>query len=330
MAIASDILLAMQILPSRRGDKGLITLSNSDARFPQRKIILDRTNPREPVHIDATTLGTSLLMHATNTEWSNYFKAGYLGHTTYLPLPTMPNLNVLITGSIPPGSGLSSSAAMVVSSLLASLLSSLPPSPTLPKRKIVELAMVAERNVGVNCGGMDQAASVFGQRRKAILVTFSPQLNEQMVEFPPDGEVFVIANSLVNADKHTSGPENYNLRVVETTCAAEVLARKLELGGLHERDGFGGTLEEVVRLYYKGKEIPVEDRLEKFQSVVADTLPGNGEYTQSELASLMGLSEPELVKKYMTKFPGPPSIYVTDPSEDPDIQITPPDKTRVI
>ena len=164
--------------------------------------------------------------------------------------------------------------------------------------------MISERNVGVNCGGMDQAASVFGETGKAVFVEFSPQLRGTTLTFPLGNVVFVIANSLVNADKHDTAPENYNLRVVETTAAAEILATKLKLGPLKSRDGFGGTLQEVVEKYFQGKTIPEEERLKDFQEVVQDVFKDEGEYTQRELAERLRLSEEEMVEKYMTRFPG--------------------------
>ena len=300
MAIAPDILLAVLIDKEDASHK--ITLQNTNPRFPKREIEIDTSNPTEPVKIDSKTLGTTLLFRS-DIEWSNYFKAGYLGHATYVKNPSMQSMKILINGTVPTGSGLSSSAAMVVSSLISSLLSYNTPM-TLSKRKIVELAMISERNVGVNSGGMDQAASVFGEKEKAVFVEFAPELRGTTVKFPVDDVVFVIGNSLVNADKHDTAPLNYNLRVVETTLAAEILARRLVLGELKSRDGFGGTLQEVVQKYFKGKKGEMEDQLEEFQNVVQEVFKDEGEYTQSELAEVMGLSEKELVKKYMTRFPG--------------------------
>ena len=215
----------------------------------------------------------------------------------------MPSMQVLIDGTVPTGSGLSSSAAMVVSSLISSLLST-SPSISLPKQQIVRLAMVSERNVGVNSGGMDQAASVFGQKDKAVFVEFAPELKGTTVKFPDDNVAFVIANSGVNADKHDTAPENYNLRVVETTLAAEILAKELGLGELKSRDGFGGTLQEVVQKYFEGKGLKEDEKLENFQKVVDDVFKGDGEYTRSELADMMGMKESDLVEKYMTRFEG--------------------------
>lgn len=326
MAIAPDILLAI-LIDQKDPTSHKITLQNTNPRFPKREIEIEINNPTEPVKIDSKTLGISSarFFHFNKVEWSNYFKAGYLGHVTYIQNPPMPSMNILINGTLPTGSGLSSSAAMVVSSLIASLLSSTSSSTTNPsfsKRKIVELAMISERNVGVNSGGMDQAASVFGQKHKAVFIQFKPTLNGTTIAFPSfpsptescssiekedqdeDGVAFVISNSLVNADKHDTAPENYNLRVVETTCSAEILARRLDLGELESRDGFGGTLQEVVQKYFERKDISVEDQLEEFQEVVREVFKGEGEYTLSELAEMMGLTEDEVVDKYMTRFPG--------------------------
>lgn len=138
-----------------------------------------------------------------------------------------------------------------------------------------------------------------------MLVQFAPELGATTVEFP-QGTEFVIANTLVNADKHDTAPENYNLRVVETTVAAEVLARRLELGNLKSRDGFGGTLQEVVEKYFAGKKVQggKEVKLEEFGEVVRGVFTGDGEYTRSELAEMMGMKEDQLVEKYMTRFPG--------------------------
>lgn len=216
----------------------------------------------------------------------------------------MPSMQILIDGTVPTGSGLSSSAAMVVSSLISSLLSTVTVNTLPSKRKIVELAMISERNVGVNSGGMDQAASVFGEKDKAVFVEFAPELKGTTVKFPDEEVAFVIANSLINADKHETAPENYNLRVVETTVSAEILARKLNLGPLKSRDGFGGTLYEVVQKYFESKNMAMESQLEKFQEVLESVFTNGGEYTQSELAVIMGLEESELVEKYMTRFPG--------------------------
>lgn len=73
--------------------------------------------------------------------------------TSALPKP----VDILVTGSVPAGSGLSSSAAMVVASTLAFLAVNDqlagPDGHTLTKGELVEMAVENEKRVGVNSGG---------------------------------------------------------------------------------------------------------------------------------------------------------------------------------
>ncbi len=69
------------------------------------------------------------------------------------------------------GSGLSSSAAIVVSSSLAVLAAR---GVELTKGDVAEFTCTAERHVGVTSGGMDQAISVMGMPGVAMLVEFNP------------------------------------------------------------------------------------------------------------------------------------------------------------
>ena len=61
-------------------------------------------------------------------------------------------VNLLVTGTVPAGSGLSSSAAMVVASTLA-FLSVNNKLEGVTKRALVEMAVENEKRVGVNSGG---------------------------------------------------------------------------------------------------------------------------------------------------------------------------------
>src|SRR2546421_11583772 len=78
---------------------------------------------------------------------------------------------------------------------------------------------------------MDQAASVFSQRGSALYVTFKPSLSARPVAFPTTAPslIFLIAQSFVTADKHVTAPVCYNLRVVEVSLAATLLAKHLQL-----------------------------------------------------------------------------------------------------
>lgn len=121
-----------------------------------------------------------------------------------------------------------------------------------------------EKRVGVNSGGMDQAASVVSDASSALYITFFPGLEASPLPLPPKA-VFVIANSLVVSDKAVTAKTNYNLRVVETLAAARILAHKLNLQvGPTEKI----TLREVVgRLV--GEEKSNEMSIEKLEEILA-------------------------------------------------------------
>lgn len=64
-------------------------------------------------------------------------------------------VNILVSGTVPAGSGLSSSAAMVVASTLAFLAinNKLQGDEKFKKGKLVQMAVENEKRVGVNSGG---------------------------------------------------------------------------------------------------------------------------------------------------------------------------------
>ena len=89
---------------------------------------------------------------------------------------------------------------------------------------------------------MDQAASVMSDPSSALYIKFYPTLNASAVRLPTRA-VFVIANSLVVADKALSAKRGYNLRVVETLVGARILAQAVGLS-LSPEDRI--TYREVV------------------------------------------------------------------------------------
>jgi galactokinase len=159
------------------------------------------------------------------------------------------SLKMMITGSIPPGSGLSSSAALIVAALLAILLGnglvSATPAPSestlssqVKNSDLVQMAREAEAKIGVNSGGMDQSASVLSRVGAGLYVSFVPELGVEMVQLPSISKgadvdveeeklVMVIANSLTKHDLAGGATKQYNLRVMETLIGARVLGRAL-------------------------------------------------------------------------------------------------------
>jgi len=152
---------------------------------------------------------------------------------------------------------------------------------------------------------MDQSASVFGLHSFALNIEFSPKLVVTPVPFPEIDEsfVFVVANTGVVADKQVTAPTNYNLRVVETHMAAAFLSVALKLDSTYK------TLKEVTDSYFFGKDLAsqglylIQKQLEEMLNAVDRYIDNKNGYTQSEIAAILGLEEPELIKLYLTDYP---------------------------
>ncbi|KIJ13155.1 hypothetical protein PAXINDRAFT_170777 [Paxillus involutus ATCC 200175] len=184
--------------------------------------------PKDTVPVEAWHLD----INKAELGWDGYVKAGYYGVLNHYFPPELGDsypvpVDILVDGTVPAGSGLSSSAAMVVSSTLAFLavngiLEDSAPS----KGALVEMAVENEKRVAFFFLSMDQAASVISLAGSALYVSFFPKLSAEPIPLPgpqPDSPdfrsaVFVYANSLVY---------QYNLRVVESLGAARILAVRL-------------------------------------------------------------------------------------------------------
>lgn len=117
-------------------------------------------------------LNETVQLHSSQTEteeagnWVNYF-LGVLQQLNDCELQ-VPNFNVVFSGDIPIGSGLSSSAALENGFVFGlNELFDL----GLSKVEMVKISQAAEHSaVGVECGIMDQFANMFGQSDQAILL----------------------------------------------------------------------------------------------------------------------------------------------------------------
>jgi len=125
--------------------------------------------------------------------------------------------NLFIRSTVPEGSGLSSSAALEVSTALA-LLASRRMAPL----ELARLCQRAERNfVGMPCGIMDQYISVFGEERAAICIDCR-SLKHQVVRLP-EGAAFVAVNTMV---KHELAGSAYKERTEQCAAAVEWVRRR--------------------------------------------------------------------------------------------------------
>jgi galactokinase len=145
--------------------------------------------------------------------------------------------NLLIRSTVPEGSGLSSSAALEVSSALAFLQGR-----ALNPLELALLCQRAERNyVGMPCGIMDQYISVFGRQNSAVEIDCR-SLGHRLVPLPAS-VTFVAVNTMV---KHALAGSAYKERVAE--CAAAVEGIRARFPGVESlRDVSPQQLAAVAR-----------------------------------------------------------------------------------
>ena len=150
--------------------------------------------------------------------WADYFKGVVWAlHNRGIEVPAC---EAAITGDVPQGAGLSSSAAYEVATVL--LMRALAGF-DLSSLEIAKLAREAENGfVGVACGIMDQMASTFGEEGKALLLDCR-SLAREMVKLPPGLKV-VVVNSGV---RHSLGSSEYNKRRAECEEGVRIMSSSL-------------------------------------------------------------------------------------------------------
>lgn len=157
--------------------------------------------------------------HPSGAPWHRYLAAAVAQLPGAAPGR---GVNLLIQGDLPSTGGLSSSSALTVGVLAA--LAQVWDEPLAPEA-LVARAIVAERYVGVESGGMDQTVIVFGEASNALRIDFTPPARTLIPL--PEGLLFVVASSGEEAPKGGSARDAYNERVVGARIAASMLADEI-------------------------------------------------------------------------------------------------------
>lgn len=168
------------------------------------------------------------------TPWANYVKGVVAGLRAKHPFAS--GFDGMLLGNIPLGAGLSSSAALEVSSALA--LCSLY-GLSVDRIEIAKIGQQAEHMfAGVKCGLLDQISSLFGCRNRLVMTDF----RSLAVETIPLGEdaCFLMCNTHV---KHRLVESAYNERRASCERAAAYFAGKLRRGTKALRDVSMAELE---------------------------------------------------------------------------------------
>jgi len=151
-------------------------------------------------------------------HWSDYVRgvAAVLKAAAY----SLTGANLMIHGQVPLGAGLSSSAALEVSTALALLAAS---SRQAPKLELAQLCQRAEHEyAGTRCGIMDQFVATFGESGHALMLDCR-SLDYKLLPLPDDVRL-VICNSMV---KHELAAGEYNLRRADCETGVRILRQYL-------------------------------------------------------------------------------------------------------
>ncbi|MBS7578048.1 galactokinase [Enterococcus sp. MMGLQ5-2] len=167
------------------------------------------------------------LVYSSKSHWGNYVK-GYLLKLIEAGCAISHGFELVIEGTIPNGSGLSSSASLeLLIGTIANDLYNL----KLDRLTLVKLGQKVENEfIGVNSGIMDQFAIGFGEQGKAILLDTNT-LNYELVpaEF---GDYKVV---IMNTNKRRElADSKYNERRAQCEEALKRLQTKLDINSLGE------------------------------------------------------------------------------------------------
>lgn len=141
-AVSVDVIMAVKVVPAGASGTTVKIANVAPEKFPSREFNV----PHE----------TDIEIDPKKHEWVNYFKAGLLGALKFLRKqradgPLIPaSMEILVDGNVPPGGGISSSAAFVCASALAVMKAN---NHDVSKQDLLDLAVVSERAVGVYSGG---------------------------------------------------------------------------------------------------------------------------------------------------------------------------------
>jgi galactokinase len=207
-----------------------------------------RANGGERVRANASDLGESdefdVESPAPATDWRAFVR-GTVAELARAGFPQV-GADVEISGDVPPGSGLSSSAALEVALCLAlielgadasasSERVAADPTP-LDRTALAQLCARVENDwVGANTGLLDQLASLYGARDAALRVDFRSLAVEPVALVLGDWRLVV----LDSGERHELASSGYNQRREECAEACELLG----VSSLRDVDG-----EQAARL----------------------------------------------------------------------------------
>ena len=178
-------------------------LVNRDSRFAPSAFAVNERIPAAPAG-----------------DWGNYARAA--ARALAQRFPDLRGVDALVDSDLPIAAGLSSSSALVVAMALALMHAN---GVTVPSLELMELLGRGERYVGTAGGGMDQAIILGARAGCASRIDFHP-LRLTPTAVPVDWQ-FIVAWSLVPAEKSGAARQAYNERTHECDEARRLVAMRL-------------------------------------------------------------------------------------------------------
>ncbi len=205
-------------------------------------VVAMRKRQDKLIHLHAADLNAQLIANLEyqlrpSGGWSDYV-LGVVQQFLQMGLPVS-GFDLVFGGNVPLGAGMSSSAALECAVAYAINESF---DTGLDTMQMVKLAQKAENEfVGVNCGIMDQFASMFGQKNR-VLKLDCETLEYEAVPFEMDAFKIVLLDTNV---KHSLGSSEYNIRRSQCEEGLALLQQHFpELGNL--RDAGLDQLDQVL------------------------------------------------------------------------------------
>lgn len=157
-------------------------------------------------------------------------------------------MDILVSGNIPNGAGLSSSASLEL--LIAIMINNIFNNGNLDKIELIKLSQKAENDfVGLNCGIMDQFAVAMGKKDRAILL----DCNTLEYKYAPVNlKNYVI--TIMNTNKRRElSDSKYNERRLECEKALKIINNKKKINylcelSLEEFEGLKNLIEDKIIL----------------------------------------------------------------------------------
>lgn len=242
----------------RRRDDALVRIASIGAGLGEREFVVATDIPPYPTG-----------------DWGNYVKA--VAQALARHYGALLGFDAVLGSSIPVAAGLSSSSALVIAVALALLHVNDRPVAIVA---LAEQMARAERYTGTQGGGMDQAICLGARAGTATRVDFRPlRLAARPV---PPGWRFVVASSLVPAEKSGAAQARYNERTQECAAALAAVTARLGLSG----HGYRELLRSRSRdqLLAVGDAVLAEPVRRRFRHVVTEA----HRVTQAEDALMAG------------------------------------------